>query len=64
MIYLDFPADQPEEVEQNNLIAQGLGEPPLKTFRGKDDYLAVFNNEEIIRRIYCPILKRLSQLGF
>ena len=61
MIYLDFPADQPEEVEQNKLIAQGLGEPPLKTFRGKDDYLAVFNNEEIIQDIL-PDFKTISQL--
>ncbi len=61
LIYLDFPADQPEEVEQNNLIIQGLGEKPDKTYRGEDDYLTVFGDEEIIRTI-TPDFKMLSQL--
>ena len=61
LIYLDFPADQPEEVEQNNLIIQGLGVKPAKTYKGKDDYLAVFGGEDIIRTI-TPDFKVLSQL--
>ena len=61
MIYLDFPADNPKEVQQNKIINQGLGELALKTYRGKDDYLAVFSNEEIIQRIL-PDFKKLSQL--
>ena len=61
LIYLNFPADQPEPVEQNNLIAEGLGEKPIKTYRGSDDYLAVFGDQEIIRRI-TPDFKILSQL--
>ena len=61
MIYLDFPADQPEEVEQNNFIIEGLGEKPVKTYRGKDDYLAVFGDEDIIQTM-APDFKMLSQL--
>ena len=61
LIYLDFPADQPEEVEQNNLIIEGLGVKPVKTYKGKDDYLAVFGDEEIIRGM-APDFKMLSQL--
>ena len=61
LIYLDFPADQPEEVEQNNLIIEGLGEKPIKTYKGKDDYMAVFGDEEIIRGM-APDFKMLSQL--
>jgi len=52
LIYLDFPADQPEEVEQNKVIYEGLGEKPLKTYKGQDDYLAVFGEEEIIELGY------------
>jgi len=61
LIYLDFPADQPEEVEQNKLIAEGLGEKPVKTYKGKDDYLAVFGEEAIIRVIE-PDFYKLSEL--
>ena len=61
LIYLDFPADQPEEVEQNKVIYEGLGEKPLKTYKGQDDYLAVFGGEEIIRSIE-PDFNKLSQL--
>ena len=61
LIYLDFPADQPEEVEHNKLIGHGLGEKPLKTYRGKDDYLAVFDDEDIIQTM-APDFKMLSQL--
>jgi len=61
LIYLDFPVDQPEEVEQNNLIIEGLGEKPVKTYKGKDDYLAIFGHEEIIRTM-TPDFKMLSQL--
>ena len=60
-IYLDFPADQPEKVEQKKVIVDGLGEKPLKTYRGEDDYLAVFGDEEIIRPMM-PDFKMLSQL--
>ena len=61
LIYLDFPADQPEEVEQNNLIIEGLGVKPAITYKGKDDYLAVFSDEEIIRTMV-PDFKKLSRL--
>ena len=61
LIFLDFPADQTEEVEQNKVIVDGLGEKPVKTYRGEDDYLAVFGDEEIIRTM-TPDFKILSQL--
>jgi len=61
LIYLDFPADQPEEVEQNSLIIEGLGVKPAITYKGKDDYLAVFSDEEIIRTMV-PDFKKLSRL--
>ena len=51
----------PKKVEQNKLIAEGLGEKPVKTYKGKDDYLAVFGDEDIIRGI-APDFKILSQL--
>ena len=61
LIYLDFPADHPEEVEQNQVIVDGLGETPVNTYKGEDDYLAVFDDEEMIR-VISPDFKKLSQL--
>ncbi|MBM23502.1 MAG: isomerase [Gammaproteobacteria bacterium] len=61
LIYLDFPADELKEAQQNNLIAEGLGEKPIHTYRGNDDYLAIFDDEEIIRGI-TPEFNILSQL--
>ncbi|MBT4484138.1 MAG: PhzF family phenazine biosynthesis protein [Candidatus Latescibacteria bacterium] len=48
VLYLNFPADTLHEVEPSADIINGLGARPIETFRGRDDYLAIFENEKTI----------------
>ena len=62
---LNFPADYPIEVESNSLFFEILGIEPLKLLRGKDDYLAVFSNQQQVEEIqpkFSP-LKKLDARG-
>ena len=62
---LNFPADYPIEVESNSLFFDILGIEPLKLLRGKDDYLAVFRNQQQVEEIqpkFSP-LKKLDARG-
>ena len=61
LIYLNFPTDEPQKINQNILIEQALGYRPVDLLKGKDDILAVFDNEAIIRRI-TPDFKKLVRL--
>ena len=61
LIYLDFPADFPVVVEEHSLINEGLQEQPLEVLQGKDDYLAIFENEQTIRSLQ-PNFNVLSEL--
>jgi len=61
LIYLDFPADFPVVVEEHSLINEGLQEQPLEVLQGKDDYLAIFENEQTIRSLQ-PDFNVLSEL--
>jgi len=61
LIYLDFPRDEPREVEGNSLITQGLGKQPQQLFKGKDDFLAIFENEQVIKSMN-PDFKKISEL--
>ncbi len=45
VLYLDFPADSISAVEPPGELIRGLGETPSEVFRGRDDYLAVFDSE-------------------
>lgn len=48
-LYLDFPTDGFEPTDPDDLLARALGEAPLELYRGRDDYLAVFETEKTIR---------------
>jgi len=61
LIYLDFPADFPVVVEEHSLINEGLQEQPIEVLQGKDDYLAIFENEQTIRSLQ-PNFNVLSEL--
>ena len=50
-LQLDFPADSFSQVEAAEQIISAIGQNPAHVFRGKTDYLLVFENEEIIRQI-------------
>lgn len=61
LIYLDFPRDEPKRVENNSLIEEGLGTQPKQLFRGKDDFLAIFESEQVIKSMN-PDFKKISRL--
>ena len=48
ILYLDFPADSIQPVEPPQPLIGGLGVKPMETYKGRDDYLAVFDCEETI----------------
>jgi len=58
---LNFPADQLREVDLSPELTAGLDPKPVKAFRGKTDYLLVFERETDIRDLRVD-LNRLSQI--
>jgi PhzF family phenazine biosynthesis protein len=48
---LNFPMDTLEEVSPVKELEEGLGLKPLKTFKGKTDYMLVFENEDEIKKM-------------
>lgn len=62
---LNFPTDTLEKVDLIDLltvIMEGLGKAPIELFRGKDDFLAVFDNQATIEN-FKPDFAKLAQLG-
>jgi PhzF family phenazine biosynthesis protein len=47
-LVLDFPADAVCEIESDPALSAALGVGPIKSFRGRDDVLLAFENEEQI----------------
>jgi len=47
---LNFPADSLEKVKVPNEFVEGLGAIPSETYKGKTDYLLVFDSAEQIRQ--------------
>ena len=58
---LNFPEDKPVLLELDPLFKEILGIEPLELNRGKDDYLAIFDNQKQIEQIQ-PNLLLLSKL--
>lgn len=48
MLFLDFPTDDPRPVDPPRELIEGLAARPLETYRGRDDYLAIFDREETV----------------
>ncbi|MBI71079.1 MAG: isomerase [Gemmatimonadetes bacterium] len=61
LIYLDFPADHPGVIVEKEEINEAIGVTPLELYRGKDDYLAVYRDEDTIKNIL-PSFEKLSKL--
>ncbi|MDC3090682.1 PhzF family phenazine biosynthesis protein [Paracoccaceae bacterium] len=61
-IFLDFPADKPIEQEINNVIRESVGANIQQLFKGRDDYLAILDNEVSIRNIFVNMSK-VSELN-
>ncbi len=45
---LDFPTDELNEVEAKDQLISALGRAPVKTFRGKTDYLLIYSSQKEI----------------
>jgi len=58
---MNFPTDQLTKVTVPQEIIAGFGKTPLEVYKGKDDYLAIFDKQETIEK-FTPDFKKLSQL--
>ncbi len=61
-IFLDFPADKPIEQKINNVIRESVGANIRQLFKGRDDYLAILDNESSIRNISVN-MRKVSELN-
>lgn len=59
-LQLDFPADFAQEVEPIDTFAEAFGTKPLQTWKGRTDYLLLFDSEEIIQNLQPNIQLLLS----
>ncbi|NAS10865.1 PhzF family phenazine biosynthesis protein [Poritiphilus flavus] len=58
---MDFPADTLTKVASMTLLNEALGKEPLETFKGKTDFLLIYDDQEGIEAMRPNFLK-LSQL--
>ncbi|MCX2718662.1 PhzF family phenazine biosynthesis protein [Lentiprolixibacter aurantiacus] len=49
LLTLDFPADTLQEVASDEKLNEALGIVPLKTLKGKTDYLLIYSEEQQVR---------------
>ena len=59
-LQLDFPADFAQEVEPINTFTEAFGAKPLQTFKGRTDYMLLFDSEETIQNLRPNIQLLLS----
>ena len=48
ILFMDFPTDQITAAEPIDPLIIGLGVQPVEIYKGRDDYLAIFDNEDTI----------------
>ncbi len=58
---LDFPADETAFVDEIDSITRAIGISPIKTIKGKTDYLLIYNTQKEIEQIV-PNFHLLDQL--
>lgn len=58
---MDFPADELAEVDPSELLLKAFNKIPLKTFKGKTDYLLIFQDQEDIETMK-PDLSIISKI--
>ena len=65
LLYLDFPADSIAPVEPMEPLISGLGAVPAELYRGRDDFLAIFDSEARIAALDpdMAIISRLPSRG-
>jgi len=57
---MNFPTDTIQEVEIPTIMEESFGIKPIKFFKGKDDYMAIFENQEVIENLQ-PDFSKLAQ---
>ena len=58
---LNFPSDQVNEIAPNKIISDAIGQEPKEWYRGKDDYLLVYESQDQIES-FQPNFNALSTL--
>jgi PhzF family phenazine biosynthesis protein len=61
LLYMDFPADVISRVDPPESLVIGLVIRPLEVFKGRDDYLAIFESQDDILSI-SPDMKVISKV--
>jgi len=61
LLTLDFPTDSIKEIEITKVLSDGFNIKPLKAFKGKTDYMLIYENETQIRSII-PDFDHISKL--
>lgn len=58
---LDFPTDKLEKVGTPEIIAQSIGSDPIECYKGREDYLLLFDNQSTIENL-TPDFTQLKKL--
>jgi PhzF family phenazine biosynthesis protein len=61
LLTLNFPADKIEEVQLSDELTAGFNLKPSKAWKGKTDYMLVFDNEKQIRAL-APDLRQVAKV--
>jgi PhzF family phenazine biosynthesis protein len=61
LLTLDFPADSYEKMPAGSALDHGFNFTPLEVYRGKTDYMFVFENEEQVQNII-PDFERILKI--
>ena len=61
ILFLDFPTDSIIPADPVGSLIAGLGSEPVELYRGRDDYLAIFENEDTIASLR-PDMALISQV--
>lgn len=61
-LQLNFPQDEINAIQTPKLLAEAFGDNPIECFKGKTDYLLIFQIQKQIED-FKPDLKRISQIG-
>jgi PhzF family phenazine biosynthesis protein len=62
VLVLNFPADHPVRIEAPSRIIDAMAARPVEAYKGRTDYLLVFNSEDEIEAIH-PDFRKLSTEG-
>jgi len=61
MLTLDFPADPPDKIDGPVDLIDGIGKAPAASFRGRSDYLLIYDTQKDIEDI-SPDFTRLAEV--